>query len=631
MPGGWFAESPVWQDAIQYNAIRSLLVTLAIALLLPVIFKNYKIFAVLWLLVAGVALGYLYVATGFDMIYRVDHPSFVYRFWSLSHTFPNPGFYDPHWNAGMPVPYLVATGIWSIGIFLLPLFSTWPVESVYTPALAIAFLGVFPLLAWKATAWTGASSQTCWIAALLALAPGHRFFVHLLHYGTIGSSFSMIMALPISVLWYRFLYVEPSPRLRTLLPLFFFALIFFSWPGSLVIAIPFALVAVPRLHKFTASQWACLLLGLAGIFACLWPLARVPMRYSDIAAFTQTTSDQSLWIHFRNGLELLSHNIRSTNALIVVFGFLGAWFGPSHSSRKFFAPLSLMLVLLSGWGEEFKELLQSERLIIPAACIAIIPAARWINHFLQVSLRIHPGQKLIFALHRVVTAWIISLLLLTAYQGARAWRGDRLAPFHTMPEYIHELVEYLSEEVPIDGRVMFAGRAVHSYGGGKIAALPMLTGREMMAADFYGFSPKLVEYEYPPRVFRQAGPDGLFAFKELYNVTHIVTVHDNWKAVYERDPEHYVKAHTVNHISIFAVREPRTLFLHGEGHVQAGFDHLNVQLISDERPIVIKYHWAEGLKADEGVRLFPYDAGWGVTLIGCDPGSTSEFSIWYRP
>ena len=73
----------------------------------------------------------------------------------------------------------------------------------------------------------------------------------------------------------------------------------------------------------------------------------------------------------------------------------------------------------------------------------------------------------------------------------------------------------IQENVPRQGRVLFAGPAVHAYGAGHVAPLPLFTDREMMACDFYHFSPKQVEYVYPPSAYRQT-PESVFDFMEQF-------------------------------------------------------------------------------------------------------------------
>jgi hypothetical protein len=629
-PSNWLSQDSFWSKPLAHRAVRSLLIAIPLALLLPWL-NNAQRWKFIWTASALWLLFQFYRATGFEMIYRIDSPAFVYRFWSFRETFPHPGFYDPHWNAGMPVPYLVASGIWSMGVFLLPFLHYFPPDTLYSPVLAFAYLFLLPLLAWLSLKWVGAGKLSRWIAALLVLSATQRFWVHLLHYGTVTSLFSMTMTLPLSALWYRYLHHEAAPRKTTLALMLLFALIMFSWPGSLILAVPLALTTLVNFRTLFPRKWKWALGLAACLFILLLPLALVPLRYSNIAAFTETTITLSFREHFANGLELIAHNFRSTNALIVIFGFIGCWFVGSPSMRMFFAPLVWMLLLISGWGEEFKELLQSERIIIPAALVAVIPASLALERIWQQSIGLRPAHGWANTLFRLSAAWTMAIMFLGIYQAGKIWGNQGLATFQTRPAYMDDLITWIRQEVPADGRVMFAGRAVHAYGGAKVAALPLFTEREMMSSDFYGFSPKLVEHNYPPRIFRQQGADGLFEFNELYNVTHILTWHDFWKDTYQREPDRYRRVKDFGRIAIFEVIRPSSLFLMGQGTIQSTFNTFEISLSSEPSPIVIKYHWADGLQAyPSDVDIFPYDAGYDVSLIGIQPRTNRWVLLRYR-
>jgi hypothetical protein len=630
-PTNWKSPESLASRPLGSGFVRSLFLALGLALGFKPLLRSSRFLALAWIGLAGLALIHLHALTGFSMIYRMDSPAFVYRFWSFLHTFPHPVFYDPHWNAGLPATALVATGIWSVGPWLLPFLAWIPAEQLYTPYIAFVFLGLLPLLAWWSLAWTGAGRRACWIAALLALAPGQRYWVHMLHYGTSTALFAMCMAMPLAALGYKFLYRDPRPRPATLILLLLCGYTFLSWPGSLIVAVPFLLVTVFHVRRLFPGKWPWLLGGMALLFLMLIQLALVPMRYSPVAKFLETTSQLTPMEHFRAGLGLLGHNLRSTHALILVLGFMGSFFAPRRSARRFFAPLILMLVILSGWGEEVKKLLQTERLIIPAELIAIIPAAGWLDQIIRRALAIRPKRNFAGAALRTGAAWGVAILLLGGYQGAKTWKGNGLMPFQAMPDATKELVAWLSAHVPEDGRVMFAGRAVHAYGGAKIAALPLFTGREMMAADYYGFSPKLVEYQYPPRPFRYDGPDVLFSFMDLYNVTHVVTWHDDWKKTFHQATNHYRSVHVIGRTEIFETLRASTLFLKGTGRVRATFDRFDLDLETPQETLVLKYNWVPGWQAEAGVRLFPYDAGREVTLIGVEPGTNLHAVLRYRP
>jgi len=630
-PSRWLGEKPILERPLQFGVLRCLLLMLPIAWCIRHPPRWRASWPVLWSILTVWILWQLYEVTGFKMIYRTDSPSFVYRFWSFAETFPRPGFYDPHWNAGMPVPYLVASGIWSIGLLLLPFLQWIPAEQLYTPTIAVLYLGCIPALAWLSLKWINASARARWIAALLALATTQRFWVHLLHYGTVSSLFSMTMAMPLAALWYRFLYLEPAPRRMTLALLLFLGLVMFAWPGSLIIALPFAVITLLHGRQLWPRKWIWMIAGTGLIAIILLPLALVPLRYSDLQSFNQMTAQASGMTHFKNGLGLFTSNLRSTNALLVIFGFIGAFWLPRRSSRWFFGPLILMLLVLAGWGEEVRKLLQSERIIVPAALVAILPTAWWLDHLLRQARHAYRQHTLAAAGLQIVTAWLLAILLFSVYQAGRTWGGKGMAPFQTRPAYMDEWIQWIKTEVPPDGRVLFAGRAVHAYGGGKVAALPLFTGREMMSSDFYGFSPKLVEYEYPPRIFRQDGPAGIAAFLEIYNITHILTWHNYWKEQFDREPDRYRRAHEIGRVTMYAVNRSSSLFWQGDGTVSAHFDEFRITLDQPRDPTVIKYHWAEGLVADPPVKVFPVEVGYDTRLIGFAPGTNQTLTLRYRP
>ena len=204
------------------------------------------------------------------------------------------------------------------------------------------------------------------------------------------------------------------------------------------------------------------------------------------------------------------------------------------------------------------------------------------------------------------------------------------ANFVVMSDEIQEIVGWLSVNVPQGGRVLFAGEASHAYGGGKVAALPVFTNREMMACDYYGFSPKLVEYNYPPREFIRSGPEKLMEFFDLYNVTTIVTYHEVWKRAFRKHPQQYTEEVSFGKKTIFSVNRLSDMFLQGKGALHAGINSIAINLEVPEESVVIKYNWVEGLSATpDGVLVEPYDTGTSVQLIKVLPNGARQITLSY--
>jgi len=93
-PTNWKISGAAGTLVLKSGYFRSLILTLALALGFKPLLRTPRALALAWVFGAGLAVHQLYSATGFGMIYRVDSPAFVYRFWSFQHLFPRPDGYD---------------------------------------------------------------------------------------------------------------------------------------------------------------------------------------------------------------------------------------------------------------------------------------------------------------------------------------------------------------------------------------------------------------------------------------------------------------------------------------------------------------------------------------------------------
>ena len=258
---------------------------------------------------------------------------------------------------------------------------------------------------------------------------------------------------------------------------------------------------------------------------------------------------------------------------------------------------------------------------IPLFFVAVIPAS-------LASARLLATRR---AGLGVVRSGLLALLILGGWNVAKLYANNGPAPFSVMPPRYQDFTKWLARNTPEGTRVLFAGRTVHYYGGGHIAYLPRLTGREMMADDYYAFPVGTIEYNYPPRPFRTS-ESRLLEFMKLYNVSHVVMYKDLWKAAFRRNPRNYeeIKHFDDLGVSIFRVKSPPGLFVKGSGRAAATFNRIRVTLEDAESDVVLRYNWADGLTAPPPVELYPWDAGDGIQFIGIRPHGRAEFSIRFR-
>ena len=155
----------------------------------------------------------------------------------------------------------------------------------------------------------------------------------------------------------------------------------------------------------------------------------------------------------------------------------------------------------------------------------------------------------------------------------------------------------------------------------------------MMACGYYHFSPSRVEYEYPPRDFRQDDAD-VRLFIETYNVGHVVTYHDHWKKFLARHPEWFDRVAGFGpgdkRVIYRVKRTPEWLAESPGGIVRPGINVLDVRAPAPDREAVLKFNWVEGMRVDPPASIEPCEAARGRRLILVHPNGQTHVSIGCR-
>ena len=208
---------------------------------------------------------------------------------------------------------------------------------------------------------------------------------------------------------------------------------------------------------------------------------------------------------------------------------------------------------------------------------------------------------------------------------AALYGGEGYAPYKSIPPVITSFAEAVRREVPPNGRLLFYGRTVHSFGGGHVAYLPLLTGREMMACDYYHFPPKMVEYDYPPQPWRKTA-EGIAEFMRLHGATHLATTIRHRadfirkSGLFTEIPVASDKKFDIYHISLFALKGATGGRIHsGDATLGAevpdvSFNHLRVYR-GVGRETILRYNWNPYLTAGDDAVLEPVEVAPGVNFI----------------
>ncbi len=626
MPAGYFSF---------LHGLSCLEITVLFAILLtPLMFRPRRLdgWLVALLVVAQILAAIALFKTTHGLpLYRDDHPSFLFRLHEFAHTFPRRIDYNPCWNAGVVNWTSTSSGTTGPGLLFLPFWRWMPVHRIYTPIFAILFIGVMPWLAAAAARAVRASWSAAAIAGLLALCPSRYFFLWLLHFGTIGSCFAISFFPLFAALTYRILVLRLDGW-RTLLAWILSAFFLVQWPPGAIMAaflVPGALFTIRRWRWPSIAR-----LAIAAVILALLMLPSVLLTLTqgkellDYVGKDAAVADPvraafppfGEWKKFL--LDTLGKRLVEANPLLVFFGIAGAFALPWKQLRRWFSIPVLLLLLLAAWGPLIARRMQLERMALPAIQLAIVPAALWIAAALR-------GGRPLLAVPR---ALILALLVMGVANTRQLYRAKGYAPFTAMPTQISTLADWTRSNVPPDGRLMFLGKNVHTYGGGHIAYLPVLAEREMMASDYYGFPPGMIDEKYPPRAYRANDAMGVHCFARLHRITHVVACREGYIEEFKlrQAPGLFRECTGLNgeNLFVFEVLDTaESLFHKGTGSIRATFNRIDVEGLDGQDEVVIRYNWDDRLRVASPVEIFPVDIENGIRFIGIRPNGVNRVTI----
>ncbi len=545
-----------------------------------------------------------------QLVYIYDHPSFAFRLWALGQSLPRAIYYNPLWNAGDISTYAVTSGSIPLGIVFWPLWKWLDVSLVYTPVMALSFIILLPLGVVIALRCLRYNWWNACLVGLLALGTCRVFFLHLLRFGTIGFLFSSVFFLPAMALTYRLVWRRRVSVRVGLAAVLCWAIVL-SWPGAIWVC-PAALAAVAGSVRRLDGRRVVRAVALAALTALiLLPLFLSIVRHANVARFMAMTSGElsrggyvAAW---QEGVTRLATLVRGVHPLLLILGMVG-WWGMPRGSAKVWSVGWIYFIMLAAWGDAWKPQIIFERFVIHASLLACIPAAYWLGRLGAMQSRLRPLA--------VCTA--ACLALAGVWNTGQFYANRSPESYRLLSPPMQELIEWIRTETPPNGRIAFMGATLHGYGAGQVALLPVLCEREMMACDYYAFSPHKVGYDFPPRQWRCDG-EAIADYWALNGVTHVVTYHRKWKAFLRSRPKTYHEEagfmQTSLEMSVFSTGVEASRLQQGKGRVASRINGLTLTWEGDGRDAVLRYLWYPELRAD-GATVYPVSVAPGMNFIG---------------
>jgi len=575
-------------------------------------------------------------------IYSDDNPAFLFRIVEFWESFPWRENYVTQWNAGVVNSVITSSGIPGYAFLTAPMRLFFREPHLYhTAAMGLIHIFVAPWLA----VWGFRSCRFDWATSLvggfLALCANRLFFVWTLHFGTVGAAVSWAVA-PAAILFAYAVAEAGNTGWRAFAGLALSLSLACAWPQMWVFAAFIAMAVATScrglLGRGGRRRLAVMVLAAAVVLAlCAHSLLAVA-KAKELVGYTMERPEplsgaelaKATWKMF--SMVLSKSVVAQGNPLAVVFGLCGLAVMRPAPLRRWLVVILAASALVFSFGAVRYPNMQFFRMAIPFAMALAIPAAVNIGEVMRSNSPFAAPLK----------GAIVLLLLFGGATVSKIWRGGGFAPFETIDPAIVELADWIRENVPEQSRVAFAGQTVHAYGHGHVAYLPVMTGREMMSCDYYGFPRGTYEPEFPPRAARKQ-KGGITGYFREHGVGYVVTCRRNYIDLFDAHPEKYIPAAQFTYRHITGVSDIRVYKVAGReasrlrgarGRVSATFNRIDVEF--EGRPperAILAYHWNERLSVAPPAEISPVPTSTAGEdpFIEIRPHGAASVRIKYRP
>lgn len=584
--------------------------------------------------IAFIALAWPDITRSFP--WGVDHSSFLFRLHEVRATFPALGGYNPWWNGGIEHFFSVTSGVHGFAFLEAPFLAFAEPHRFHGPILYFWFFVGFPWIAALSLRACGTRWPTAFIGALLVTAYNRSAFLFALMYGIVGGMTTAGLTLPLVALSYR-LVVQRRGGWGSAALLGVVAWLSCLWTPGVFTCAGIAAAALANYRRWTRRSFARMLLaaGLALVLLAPWLwVTFIPSR--SVVEFVGNATRTSAWAAFRGALQLCGRRLLEWHPVLLAFGLAGTLCAPKTFRRW---SLPLLAVLGAALASSiWKPHSQFDRIAFQMAAAASFPASILLGRLLSSVPREAPRPARL--VHAVSCGLAIAFLLFGLRVAGAHAAGDDAYPFTTASEKTRGFASWVRENVPPEGRLAFLGIMINNLGGGTVAYLPILSGREMMGDDYYTFPKGFTRRNFPPRPYRDS-VEGFLAYSRAYGITHWAVWHPRYIRFCEENADHFTLATTFRdagpEIRVYAVTDSdiatTTRFLEGEGTVEAHENRLVVEPSdpSDER-LVLRYNWRDGLRCrTPGATIEPFEVDDHLRFIAIRPHGNSRVEIGYRP
>lgn len=580
------------------------------------------------------------------MAQGIDHPAFLFRLHEFFHVFPFAlGSFNPWWNAGIEHFIGVTSGAHSFGILMSPFLLFLPIETAHSAALVFWLIFGFPYLTFFAFRHAGMRSSSALIGALLLFSFTRSEFLFFWQSGNLGSMITALLSPSVFALAYR-ITIQRRGSLLDVLWLSFSAWLACLWtPGVLsCAALVFSLFFLRKRQTHRSFSQILLAIFFTLLLLSPWIWTTLFPARAIVNFVTDTSSNLPTFSKIKIGLIEYSRHIQEWHPALISFGLFGASFCLGPKIRRLCLPLILFLSAIV-CSIAFIPQSQFSRLTIQLAAAMVFPASIWMGRLLSssfiaiFSIQSHPRFRTSLPAFLSAAFCFSSLLFggLIAYQHFSNQAGFKLWPANAC---VYEYASWIHDNVPPEGRMAFAGLTDCKIEWAKPTYLPILSQREMMSDDYYGYPKGLTERNYPPKKYRSS-LDAFLFFSDSYAITHWGVTDSRNKKFFDSHPNEFecVDYRTFQSTHLYTYRRrssspPSRCFL-GNATISASENTILVTPLhsNTNTTIVIRYNWRPGLYTPTpNTSLLPFKVDDAISFIAIQTENpSSPIKIKYSP
>lgn len=545
-----------------------------------------------------------------EPLYTGDYPAYYYRCMAVSEFLAKSGKttgYDPYLKAGYIFPSAMGDGSRVMQILARPLPPALKVFVIKWYVMAV-FL-IMPLILYLTARNLDMSEQETAIlltsGLMLWWIPAFPY--HLAIFGLINFVLASYLSLYIAALVYKLTQTEklrPTLLLSVLIP---FAVLVHIISIVSLLPLMACIVLFARSQKIYSGLLLFLLLIVVLNGFWLLPYLRdiVPSLLQSLFTVSPPVVGDAPPIRHLTETELLKNfktlftGVTLPLAVVAAVGFYRL--RKRREIIKFYIFLlpAVFYALLNYFGSLVPGvvLLQPLRFKLPMLLFLLIPMAIGIGYLYEKAASRY--KNLAIALPVLLGLLCVATVLVIPKYRSRDDLNAQLSGG------MRTLLEWIKTNTTREARILLEGDdlSIHlrspKYQDGHLPMLlPYLTQREFISTtfpivDFPGFSDGIMFTQD----VRKYGLDDLKIYFDLFNIKWIVCWSPQAIETFMAYPDYLTVIGKIDIFYIFAVNRQPSYYIKGSGEVEADYSTLRLNHIkADNGSIIIKYHWADGLR-----------------------------------